>query len=335
VNGMAEKKSRILYVQRFLERQTDEAHPVTLTDIIAYLAGEGIAATRKTILLDIEQLTEAGTDVVCNRSRQNTYFIGDRHFELPELKLLIDAAQASKFLNAKRSRSLIDKLLALVSSHQRADLTRGLYFDDHVKPRNERAYIAVDKLHTAISAGKRVRFMYYDYNPDKKKIYKHNRREYEFSPWKFVWDSDKYYVLGYSESHSKAVAFRVDRIAAPELTGLDAVPMTSGFDLAAFVKATFSMYGGPMLDVTLKCENALMNSIIDRFGEDVRTEIADPEHFYATVSIAAGKTFYGWVFTSEGAINITAPAEAVEAYRAMLNKVQSIASGASENRIGL
>jgi mRNA degradation ribonuclease J1/J2 len=116
VDSIAKNKSRILYVKRFLEEQTDEAHPAVLTDIVAHLAVEGIAANRRTVVQDIEQLVEAGVDVVCNKGRQNQYFIGSRHFEAPEIKLLIDAAQASYFLTAKRSRSMIDKLLALTSA---------------------------------------------------------------------------------------------------------------------------------------------------------------------------------------------------------------------------
>ena len=320
---MADKKNRLLYIQRFLMEQTDEAHPVTVADIMEYLADAGITATRKTVTQDIDQLTDFGVDIVCNKSRQNQYFVGDRHFEIPELKLLIDAAQASKFLTVKRSGRMIDKLLAHASRHQAMTLADGLYFGNQVKPQNENAYITADMLLTAIGTKKRVQFMYYEYLPDKKKTYKHGRKVYEFSPWHFIWDSDKYYILGYSESHGKAITFRVDRIAAPKLTELDAIPAPEDFDLAGFVKSVFSMYDGPLLDVTLKCENALMKTIIDRYGEDVHTEIADAAHFYVKASVSASKTFYGWVFGMDGAALITAPPEAVASYRQMLDRAKT------------
>lgn len=320
---MSAKKNRLLYVQRYLLEQTDESHPVTAADILAFLAEEGITASGRTVVQDIDLLIESGLDVVCNKSRTNQYFIGDRHFEMPELKLLIDAVQASKFLTAKRSRALINKLLALSSCYQSLSLTAGLYFDGQVKPKNENAYITADLLLTAIGAGKRVRFKYYEYTPDKKKTYKHKRKVYEFSPWHFIWDSDKYYILGYSESHGKAITFRVDRIAVPELTDIDAVTVPKGFDLADYVKSVFSMYDGLRLDVTLKCENALMKTIVDRYGEDVHTTLADANHFYTKVSVSASKTFYGWVFGMDGAVEITAPREAVDAFRGMLNRAKS------------
>ena len=318
------KKSRILYIKRFLEEQTDEAHPATVADILAYLSENGIDAHHRTVMLDIGQLIEAGYDVVCNKSRQNQYFIGTVLFEMPELKLLVDAAQASKFLPVKRSRDLIDKLLTLTSHHQADSLKNGLYLDSFVKPKNEAAYYNTDLLLNAINKGLRVRFMYFEYTPDKKRDYKHGRRVYELSPWTFAWDSDKYYIIGHSKHHGKAVKFRVDRIASPKLTELPAIPAPEDFDLAAFTKATFQMYDGPLLDVTLKCENELMKAIIDRFGEEVKTSIADTGHFYATVKVAASKTFFGWVFTSDGAVTITAPGEAVRAYRDMLKRVNQL-----------
>ena len=320
---MEEKKSRILYIKRFLETETDEGHPATISEIMAHLDSEGIAANRKTISKDIALLVESGMDVVCNKSRQNQYFIGERHFELPELKLLIDAAQASKFLTAKRSRRMIGKLLAFASRSQGKSLEEGIFFDENLKPKNETAYITADCLLSAIAEKKRVHFKYHEYGPDKAKTYKHSRKVYEFSPWHFIWDSDRYYILGYSKSHGRAITFRVDRIAAPKLTNLDAVPVAEGFDLAGYVKSVFQMYEGPMLRVTLKCENAWMKMIIDRYGEDVQTKLAGPGHFTANVDVSASKTFYGWVFASDGAVEITAPAEAVEAYKSMLARARA------------
>jgi len=130
---MNDKKSRILYIKRFLETQTDEAHPATAADILAYLEREGIPASRKTVAQDIEMLADAGIDVVCNRSTQNQYFIGNRQFELPELKLLVDAVQASKFITPKKSKALIDKLTAVASVHQANELERRLYTDKQIK----------------------------------------------------------------------------------------------------------------------------------------------------------------------------------------------------------
>ncbi len=321
---MTPHKNRLLFLLELLNRETDEEHPITAAEIIDHMAVEGFTATRKTVTKDIATLQIHGIDVVCNKSRQNQYFIGNGLLETPELKLLIDAMQASKFLTVRRSRVLIDKLLTLTSRHQAKHLKRGLFLERQIKPNNETAYITSDMLWTAIQTKRRIQFMYVEYGPDKKKTYKHGRRVYEFSPWAFVWDSDKYYVIGHSGHHGKTVKFRVDRIAAPKLTDLPAIPAPEDFDLAEYVKSVFQMYDGPMLDVTLKCRNDTMKTLIDRFGENMRTEIADTEHFYAYVKVAVSSTFFGRIFEMDGAVQITAPESAVKEYRDMLNRARGL-----------
>lgn len=309
-----ESKSRLLYIKQFLESQTDEQHPMTLTEITTSIQKAGFSCCPKTVKKDIEQLMGSGIDVVCNKGRVLEYFIGDCHFELPELKLLVDAVQASKFISAKKSEQLIKKLMAFVSHHQAAELNRTLYTDKQIKQTNENIFITVDMLHAAINNDKQVYFKYYEYDQNKKEIYKHKRKVYEFSPYALLWNGDNYYVVGYSESHGKIIKFRVDRIATPELSELAAVPKPKDFDVAFYAQKVFQMYDGPMREITLKCENSLMKSIIDRFGEDVKTTVIDDNHFHANVSVCASSTFFGWVFSFGGKMEITAPKDIIDEY---------------------
>jgi len=189
---VAEKKSRILTVKRFLEQHTDEAHPVTMTDILAHLDAEGITASRKPVAQDIEELAASGVDVVCNPGNPNEYFIGDRHFELPELKLLVDAVRASRFIPPRKVVALIGKLTAMASHHQADELRRSLYSGKPARPIGDKAYITVDLLHMAINTGKQITCKYFEWNADKKKVYKHRRQDYHFSPYGLIWNNDRY-----------------------------------------------------------------------------------------------------------------------------------------------
>lgn len=224
-------KNRTLYIFKYLWDHTDEEHPATTADIIAYLASMGISTTRKTVAEDAAELQNSGFDVVCNRSRQNEYFIGTRHLELAELKLLVDAVQAARFISPKKSRELIGKVTGLISPHQGESLRRSLFVDGKVKTGNEAVYYAVDILHTAIQQQKTVMFKYIEYTPQKKKRYKHGGRVYVLSPYDMVWNSDAYYVCGYSKSHGKVVTFRVDRMCRPELSESVFCPRPEGYDI--------------------------------------------------------------------------------------------------------
>ena len=315
---MEEKKSRILCIKRFLEEQTDEEHPATLADILAYLETVGVATSRHTIARELEQLTEAGVDVVQNKGKPNQYFIGDRHFEMPEVQLLVDAVMASRFIPPRKVDALIEKLSCFASTHQSGELRRSLYTDKQARPVGDRAYITVDMLYTAENTGKKIVCKYFEYDADKKKAYRHGRRDYHFSPYGLVWNNDRYYTVGWSDSHEKIITLRVDRIAAPKLADEPAVPKPHDFNMAFYAESIIQMYDGVMRDITLHCENGMMKHVIDRFGEDVKTKKLDADRFVAHVRVPASPTFFAWVFTFEGAIRIAAPDDVAGSYRDML-----------------
>lgn len=317
-----ETKPRILYLQRILLERTDEEHPLTTSQLIEILNTEyGISAHRTTISKDIASLQEFGLDIVTIHSTQSKYFVGSRKFELPELKLLIDAVESSKFITKKKSDALIEKIHSLTSPGQVSKLKRNNYVADRIKPDNEQIYYIVDTINDAINEGRQISFQYYDYTGLKKKVLKNKGEVYVLSPYHLLWNGDYYYVIGYSEKKSKVVTFRVDRIAAtPSVLQEAAVPTPKDFDLAEFTKEVFFMYDGNNVTVDLRCDNSLMKTMIDRFGEDVKTLAYDMTSFRLITEVSASQTFFGWVFGFGGKVQILAPAEVKEQYRQMIMK---------------
>ena len=307
------KKDRTLYVLKFLWQNTDEEHPATVSDILAALAYEDIKIERHALAADIEQLIEFGIDVVCVKSSPNKYFIGQRSFELPELKLLVDAVESSHFISASKSRSLVGKLYDMASVHQAKELNRHLYVDGRVKSDCKTLYYTVDLIHKAINKSKRIIFKYIEYTAEKEKVYKHDGCIYEFSPYAMLWHNDCYYVLGYSERHGKIVKFRVDRMEKGAMTDKSAVKKPAGFEPVKNKKNIIAMYDGKMETVRLKCTADMMKVIIDRFGKDVHTEPCN-EGFIAEVNAAVSPTFFGWVFGFAGKIRIIAPQSVTDEY---------------------
>lgn len=311
-----ELQKRILYVLQYLYANSDEQNPKTASDILAYLSGQGIDCTRKGIYADIAMLEEMGVDIICRRSTQNLYFIGSRTFQLPELKLLVDAVESSHFITRKKSDELIDKLCRLTSVHQAQQLNRRIYMDSMAKPENEAIYYIVDKIQTAIHNEKQVTFQYLEYTHDKKKVLKHDGRQYSFSPYVLIWNRDFYYAVGYSESHGKVAQFRVDRMVNSELTEIGAI-LTPDFDVSEYMRRVFGMYDDEVRGVELICENELMRSVIDRFGEGVQAKPTDSRHFSIKVNVAPSPPFFAWVFTFGGRMRIASPPDVLEEMRSM------------------
>lgn len=311
-----ESQQALLLLWQYLHQHTDEQHPVSVTDILAFWQQHGIQAGRKSVYTDIELLQNAGMDIVCVKSSQNKYFVGQRLFELPELKLLVDAVESSRFITEKKSTALIKKLGHLTSTAQAEQLNRRIYMGGTPKPENESIYYNVDTIHNAIQEKQKIAFQYFEYTPKKEKVLKHDGYKYRFSPYAMIWNRDCYYAVGWSEKHGKIAQFRVDRMTAVEPLEQAAV-QTLNFDPAEYVRKVFGMYPDDLCTVKLLCDNEVMRSVIDRFGENVRTETVDEQHFRATVEVAPSPPFFSWVFTFSGKIRIISPAAVLEEMRDM------------------
>ncbi len=317
-----ETKPRILYIKKILEERTDEEHPLSTNQILDILKNEyDISAHRVTLTKDIAALQEFGMDIVVIHSTQSKYFVASRQFELPELKLLIDAVESSRFITVKKSNALIEKIHTMTSEGQVAKLKRNNYVVNRIKPDNEQIYYIIDAINEAINTRKQISFQYYDYTGLKKKELKNKGEIYKLSPYKLLWSGDYYYVIGYSEKKEKVINFRVDRIAAtPEILDKDILPMPDDFDIENFTKEVFFMFPGEKVKVDLRCDNSLMKTMVDRFGEDVTTLAYDMTSFRIQTEVSASPTFFGWLFGFNGKVQILAPDSLKEQYKDMLRE---------------
>lgn len=310
--------NRTLIIFKYLWETTDESHPVSLADISAFLKQHEITADPRTLRKDIEQLSEFGVDIVKDRRVQNLYHVASRHFEAPEVKLLIDAVQSARFITPRKSKALVKRLSSFVAPGDTALLNRHLYIDSRSKATNESIYLNVDRIQTAITERKKISFCYFDYSPSKERVLRRGGQVYSVSPFAMLWNNDTYYLVGFHDYRQQVAKFRVDRIVQMEVTDETAVKKPKGFDVSEFFTQEFSMLNGKTCRITLLCESTLMNSIIDRFGEDASTQIVDKNHFTVEATVDLSSNFYGWVFASGGKMKITAPQEAVDGFQRML-----------------
>lgn len=318
-----ENKSRVLFLYMLLNEMSDEEHPLSTVEIIKLLKEKyDVEVHRTTLSRDIGVLEQCGADIVTINTTQNKYFIGSRLFELPELKLLIDAVESSKFITQKKSDELVAKLTTLTSVNQAEKLKRNLCTANRIKPGNEMVYYIVDAINEAINNKKKIAFQYFEYDARKQQRLKNNGKEYIFSPYTLAWNGDYYYVAGFSDKHQSLGAFRVDRIMkTPTILDIEAVAPSEDFNIADFTKSVFSMYDGEHIVVELKCDNSLMKTMIDRFGEDIATKPYSMTEFKATVEVSASPTFYGWIFGFGEKIGILSPKEIKEAYKEQVVQV--------------
>ncbi len=314
------QKTKLLHLARMLLRRTDEDHPLTVAQIIEALARQDIKAERKSVYDDLEALRLFGLDVQSRKGKSPGWFIGSREFELPEVKLLMDAVQSSRFITQKKSDALIRKLEGLASVHQASQLQRQVYVSGRIKVMNESIYYNVDKLHTAIAGQKAITFKYFDYDISRKKIFHQEGKRYVVSPYGLIWNSENYYLVAFDHAHRELRHYRVDKMTEIVVTSLDREGRDQypAFQLAEYGQKHFGMYSGPEVKVTLWGRRDKAHLVWDRFGQDVILVPDGEDRFTVTLPVVMSPQFFGWLLGLDGSVTLAGPREAVAAYRQRL-----------------
>lgn len=328
------QKQKLLYLQKILLEKTDENHGLTANEIKSALEAYGIKTERKSLYDDLKILETFGIDICRTRTSTVKYYVASRDFEMPELKLLVDAIQSSKFITHKKSLSLIKKLENLVSENDGKQLQRQVYVANRVKTLNEKIYYNVDTIHNAISRNRQISFKYcmwqVNFGTDKKivRTERRNGEAYLVSPWALCWDDENYYLIAYDANADMIKHYRVDKMESIEIidTERDGGQNFEKFDIAGYTKGVFSMFGGEEADVRLSVDNDLIGVIVDRFGMDVFISKESDTSFVVSVKVMLSPQFYAWVFGLGDKVRILSPEKVVEEYKNKLSKSSSFYS---------
>lgn len=319
------QKIKLLYVMSILLDKTDEEHGISMSGILEELSHYGVNAERKSIYDDIEALRSYGMEIAYIKGRPGTYQVVNREFELPELKLLVDAVQASRFITRERSGELIQKLEKLSSSYVAARLQRQVFVAERVKTNNTSVYYSVDAIHEGISGDRGITFVYMEWSIKKELVPRRGGKRYRVSPWSLVWMDENYYLVGFDEEKKQIRHYRVDKMKQVEVTQekRKGKEVFAEVDLARYSKRHFGMYHGEENKVHIRFANHLVGAMIDRFGCEVPIRECRDGYSIATVDVALSPQFYGWLFGLGEDAQIQSPKAAVEGMKAHIARVAS------------
>jgi len=313
------QKLKLLHIIRMLE-DSDEHHPITTKEIIDRLETLGIHSERKSIYDDIAKLCDFGYDIIQISSRVGGgYYLAEREFELPELKLLVDAVQSSRFITPKKSRELIKKLEKKVSRYDAGKLQRQVYVAGRVKTENESIYYSIDNIHRGIQENKQIAFTYLEWNLSKELVPREEGKR-EVSPWALIWREENYYLVAYDAKDGIMKHFRVDKMGQVEVLekAREGLKYYSETDLAVYANRTFGMFAGKEEIVTLQCANKLIGVVLDRFGKEVDIRPMDSRYFQVRVKVAVSGQFFGWIAGLGKDVTVIAPGQLAAEYREWL-----------------
>ena len=316
----ANQKLKLLYLLRILTERTDEQHPMTVAQLIEALAGYDIQAERKSIYSDLEELRRYGLDIV---SHGGEHYVGARTFELPELKLLVDAVQSAKFIPQEKTGALIRKLESLTSVYEARQLQRQVYVSGRVKAANRSIYYNVDTIHGAIAEGRQIGFSYFEWDLNKQKRYRHDKARYIVSPWALAWEDENYYLIAYDARSSSIRHYRVDKMEQIEPIDLprEGQQYFERFDLGAYSRKVFGMFAGPEQVVRVRFAGHLVGVVLDRFGHDVPILPQPDGSFLTDLRVAVSPQFFSWLFGFGEAAQVLGPPEVVDQMRDQARRV--------------
>lgn len=324
------QKLKLLYLKRIFEQETNEETALTLRQLEEALGRFGIQAERKTLLADIEALRQFGMDIITLRGQRNYYYLGQRDFEMPELKLLVDAVQSAKFITAKKSDALIAKIANLSSRQEAHRLQRQVHMHGRVKAENEGVYYTVDALHTAMAENRQVSFLYFEWSIEQQgptrieKSLRHNGERYTISPWALVWNDELYYLLGYDAKAKMIKHYRLDKMLSLKMTKeeREGKEVFGQLDMVEYTKRTFGMFGGDAEPVKLRFANRLAGVVADRFGRDVSIYAHADGWFEISVQAIPSPQFLAWILGFGKEAEILEPASLVQSVLKTLQDVE-------------
>lgn len=316
---MASSKTKTLLIYKFLSELSDEGNPLSTTQLIELLAEEGIKCERKSIYADIKTLNEIGFEILTTLSPRRGFFMSSRKFELPQVRLLIDAVSSAGFITPNKTKDLVRKLESLVSSNQAKDLVSQVYVDTNVKCDNEEIYYIIDSLHDAIINKNKVKFNYKRRNIDKENRKSYTEKTFIVSPYALIWKEDHYYLVCNNEKYDNLMNLRLDRMR--KITKLDdqtARPVSEvseyqdTFDVADYTAKMFNMFSGKSAQVKLLCELSLREEMMDRFGSKIPLNAIDTNHFETTINAALSDGLVSWIMEFGNKIKVIEPVELSE-----------------------
>ena len=323
------QKIKLLTLIDFLQRETDEQHPVSRQDLCKKLIDLGIPSNPRTLSLDIEVLNDAGYEIMETQiGREKYYYVAERKFSVPELKIIIDALEAASFISVKKTAELVEKVAALGGSHQAELLKENMVCFNTRKHTNEAILYTVDSIEDAIIRRKKIAFNYFHLNERAKRVYvtssTGDKKRYYVEPVALIFNEDNYYLMAYSSRHPEGTAsYRIDRMDHVEVVeesvlSDDAIAKIDG--VAEFTEQAFKMFSGELEDVVIQFSKDLIGPVFDKFGEDTPMMAVNDNICAATVHAQISPTFFGWLAQFGKKMIIISPSHVIDAYRSQISE---------------
>ncbi len=327
-------KIKLLRIWEILKQESDEEHPLSTNQIIERLARGGISCDRRTLYQDIAALNHFGYEVISKRGQHsNSYYVVDRSFDVPELRILIDAVQAASFITEKKTAELVDKIAALGGSNRAEILKRNIVEFNTTKHSNESVYYSINAIEDGILSRNKISFLYFDLDRNGERQLRKNGERYVVNPVSMVFTNDNYYLVCYHDKHKNTASYRIDRMLDVRVTEepINESARPKSLNISEHRKQAFSMFGGETATVRFEADVSLLDVIYDKFGEKTVITSRGDNMIEFTATVQLSPVFFGWCCTFGDKLKIVSPKTVVTEMKKHLQKISSNYDIVSEN----
>ncbi len=328
---------RFLMLKEILVKYSDDDHPINASKIVDILKEKyGMKCDRKTIYRDIKTLVHFGFDVNKYRDERKGVYLGEREYELVEIRMLIDAILTAKFITPKKTQKLIRKLYNELSIYQIDSFNNQVYIDNATKFDNEEIYYSVDKINEAILKNNKIQFVY------RHKILRNNRivinkgKKFKVSPYALIWSDDRYYMVANNDKYDNLSNYRLDRMSKVEIcyetarTFKEVSDYKHEFDVSDYVKKNINMFPGEKEHIQLVCCNDFLEILYDKFGKDIICKKSDETEITVDLDVYISEALIDWLVSNACAVKVKSPNYLIERIKQKISQINSIYGASHE-----
>lgn len=320
------QRLKLLKIWEILRQETDEAHPMSSVALLQRLEEIDIKCDRRTLYADIQALNESGYRIHCNRRKTNEYFVERREFSMAEIQILMDAVQAASFITKEKTEHLVDKIAELAGSRKAEAIKQNVVAFNTVKSPNEDIFGTVAIITQALESGKKIEYQYFDYDINKRRIYRKENKVYKVNPVATIFSDDKYYLLCYDDKHGNLAHYRIDRMANVKVSSEEITPseLSEVYAIQKHKRQLFGMFKGEECDVTFEADTSLIDTVLDKFGFDTHLSAVGEHTFRFTATVQISPVFLGWCCSFGSHLKVIAPDTLVKQLQSYINELKSV-----------
>lgn len=308
-----EKNGNILYILNILKKYSDEDHILTAKEITNLVKEEyGVDNDDRTIRRNILLLNEKlGYDISTKKENKKGYYlIKDYYsdFDIGEIRTIIDTISFAPYITKEKSRKIIGKCMDLLNNYEVDKLDDYKIVSDNIKTLNDEVINNIESIYDAIYNNKKISFTYNHYVLDSNKlVFKPTSNEIRIvSPYKIVNSIQEFYLICVKKGEDKLKTYRIDRMTNLKVLDEELNNNIDKKEIQEFIDSQISMFGGKPINITIKCENIMLDNVVELLGRNLNYKMYDDKHFKVDISVNE-EAFINWYLRNLGKIEVLKP----------------------------